>query len=118
MNLTRRQFLSISAAVLHAAGFGWSFAAEANPEVPAPVDLGELSEKVGEHYLSLFPKERELPRLRATLYFSGGDDEAAIKVALTRDIHSDYARGHTFRFQGWVLSRTEGRICAYKFLIG
>ncbi len=117
MSLTRREFLSISLAVLSAGGLGAALPAAA--EGTSPVDLSLLSEKIGEHYLSLFPKERDLPRLRATLHFaSGASDEAAVKAALLQDIHDNYAGGHAFRYQGWVLSRTEGRLCAYKFLIG
>lgn len=115
MSINRREFLTIAAATIQIGALGW-FARATSEDAPSPIDLSLLSEKIGRSYLSLHPKERELPRLKATLHFLSGGDEQEIRAALQRDIHHDYAQGHVFKYEGWVVSRTEGRLCAYKYL--
>lgn len=116
MNLTRREFLALTAAVLETSALGLSPSAWAKRSTE--VDLSALPEKAGERYLHLFPEERDLPRLRQTLYFQSGSDPAAIKAKLLADIHADFVHGRTFRYEGWILSRTEGRLCAFKLISG
>lgn len=115
MSLNRREFLTIAAATLQIAALGW-FARATSENEPPPIDLEMLSEMIGRDYLTLHPKERDIPRLKATLHFLSGGDADEIRTALQRDIHNDFAQGLIFKYEGWVLSRTEGRLCAYKFL--
>lgn len=117
-SLTRREFLTITAVMLEAAYLGWPMAAAAETQTggQAPVDLSTLSVKIGEHYLGLYPAENNLPQLKRTLHFNSNATEEQIKAQLREDIHGDFAREEIFRYAGWVFSRTEGRLCAYKFL--
>ncbi len=115
-SLNRREFLAITAVLIETACLGWPVAAAADNGVPTPVDLSLLSKKIGENYLSIYPMEKDLPRLKQTLHFTASANAQQIKAQLRDDIHADFAASRTFRFAGWVFSRTEGRLAAYNYL--
>lgn len=113
--MKRREFIALSAFVFEAAFLGWPDIASARPKPRrSPLDLKILSDRLGEHYFNLFPLERDLPRLEHTLHFRTGGDQQSVLALLKGDIHNDFGGGNTFRFEGWIFSRTEGRLCAYK----
>ncbi len=114
--VSRREFLALAGVLIQAALLPLPAGAIAKSN--APVDLHFLSKEVGEAYLQRYPQERDLPRLRATLHFLGQASEVEIKSKLVADIHRDFGQQDLFHYRGWVLSRTEGRLCAYKHIVG
>jgi hypothetical protein len=70
-----------------------------------------LSE-VAKSYLRLAPEESSAVRLRALLarqVATDGND-------LARVIQADFARPDTVALDGWILSRTEARLAALRYL--
>ncbi|HEX6142694.1 MAG TPA: hypothetical protein VFZ01_08255 [Geminicoccaceae bacterium] len=71
--------------------------------------------RVGAAYLAGHDGEQDVERLVAALN-RGLDDRSPerrrLRAALDRRIRADFAESETVRVQGWVLSRTEARLCA------
>lgn len=69
---------------------------------------------VGRDYLARFPEEAVQSQLEARVLQSleGVEDPARLRAGLDAAIRRDFRRGRVFRHDGWVLSRTEGRLCA------
>lgn len=57
--------------------------------------------------LSLLPRHAEARALRAT-----PDELAARRHRLEARVRAEFASGTTVQLDGWVLSRTEARLCA------
>jgi hypothetical protein len=77
---------------------------------------------VGRHYLSLVPEERSAAALRRVL-FDGADLEDGRPAGLERlraHVHArrrqDFAAGDTLVVGGWLIARTEARLCALSVL--
>ena len=73
--------------------------------------------KVGERYLALAPTERCTRRLTAALFGALDHPSAADALPHLRQIvetrrQQDFARGDTVILDGWLLARTEARLCA------
>jgi len=74
---------------------------------------------VGEAYAALFPQEMgaglpelilsSLPPERRTAAVA---DDRALAAGLAARVRDDFAQGHTVTIDGWLLSRTEARLCA------
>jgi hypothetical protein len=77
-------------------------------------DAAALS-RLGASYLASHPDERE-PRRLARLILR--DSAAPVGSALLGSICQDWSRHDVALVQGWVLSRTEARICAVLHLMG
>ena len=69
---------------------------------------------VGRGYLGRFPEEASHSGLEGRLLALVPDDvdSAGLRSALVEAIRADFDEGRTFRHEGWVLSRTGGRLCA------
>lgn len=77
-------------------------------------DAAALS-RLGAGYLASYPDEQE-PRRLARLILR--DSTAPAKSALIGSICQDWSRHDVALVEGWVLSRTEARICAVLHLMG
>lgn len=82
-------------------------------QIPLPVlaaeniDLSVYPLEIGKAFI-VASGVSDIKKLRSTI--------PQTRTSLIRQIHNDYQAGKTFRFQGWVLSHTEGRVCAISFL--
>ena len=76
-----------------------------------PAALGRL----GVIYLASHPAERDAGRLSRLIL---RDSAAPVEAALIESIASDWSRHDVTLVDGWVLSRTEARICAAVHLMG
>lgn len=116
---TRRRFLSC--AVVFGAGGALSWwVGTSGCGRGAHLDLAgvfgdvEPALDVGRGYLDRFPVEASRSDLEGRLLalFPSDVDVAGLRSALLNAIRSDFAEGRVFRHEGWVLSRTGGRLCA------
>jgi hypothetical protein len=82
-----------------------------------PSRLGdpEALSQLGAIYLALHPGERELERLSRLIL---RDSAAPVKSVLIESIARDWSKHDVTQLAGWVLSRTEARICAVLHLTG
>jgi len=129
--ITRRTLLAAASAFVgtNAIGGGKSFAYSAGAaEFPAGRNLMALlhhhhsAGEVGRAYLAIAPDEADPAILLRLL---GADDPNLVALdteALRRNIRDrqrdDFAEGRTVVVRGWILSRTEVRLCALSALIG
>jgi hypothetical protein len=70
---------------------------------------------LGHRYLALVPQERDTTLLARTLFgpdyaVPGSLAEARRRIVASRD--RDFAAGDTVVVDGWILARTEARLCA------
>ncbi len=65
--------------------------------------------RLGAAYLAAHPEERDLPRLSKLL---AGDATMPIRLRLIENIAQDWAENNTCIVDGWVLARSESRLCA------
>jgi hypothetical protein len=80
---------------------------------------------VGRAYLRQAPEEADPEFLIAAIHGADADlrhlvvdgDELDLATALRYRIRRDFADGRTVRVDGWVLSRTEARLCALAELV-
>jgi hypothetical protein len=86
--------------------------------------IGDLKgvRAIGARYLALAPEERDAARLARLLFagiaearrpFAGVD---ALRRAIGAHRERDFAAGDTVLVDGWILARTEARLCALVFL--
>jgi hypothetical protein len=80
--------------------------------------LGADAAEVGRLYLEQHGAEADLTLLADLV--STNLDPAAGDVAeqMSRAVSEDFRRGTTITVDGWLLSRTEARICAIAYLAG
>jgi hypothetical protein len=75
---------------------------------------------VGAAYRRTFPAEADPPKLTGLLLSSLSLDEArlarqsdaSLRALVVARMRNDFAAGHTATIDGWILSRTEARLCA------
>lgn len=77
----------------------------------------ESARTVGAEYLRSAPHEADLPGLLAALCGPASGDACVAHAdewaaALAARCKDDFLEGRVVRIQGWVLSRTEARLCA------
>jgi hypothetical protein len=127
MHISRRAFLA--AAALAAAGGGGAayrlFSDDGfDPDLEQTAEIARLfdelepARRIGRVYLSAHPDEADEPALVRLLEAMPGWDRALeasparlgelARSALARD----FERGLTVTVDGWILSRTEARLCA------
>ncbi len=88
-----------------------------DPDLSAAVD-GLIAHRnsaaiIGEAYLTQFVEERSTTKLMSKIRESLQNDTQCIdKQALLRRIRADFERGDIVKLHGWLLSRTEARVCA------
>jgi hypothetical protein len=124
--MTRRTFLA--AAALAAAGGGslvyWRTTSDFDSELPQTAEVARLfdelepARQIGQAYLDDHPEEAdELTLVRlldAEPGWARAWDGSAGHIAdlARRTIRLDYENGRTVPVEGWILSRTELRLCA------
>ena len=128
MSLSRRQLLVSLGLVAVGGAVGLRFALEVEdaPDQPLRLEtlklddlgrqLGDL-QALGRRYLERFPEEATpealTAGLQASLEASGAwPPPSGLRRALLASSSRDFAEGETFETEGWVLSRTEGRLAA------
>ena len=112
-SLSRREFLMTLSGVVGALalspteGFAWAESKGVGGELMLPVELGR-------YYLGLFGQEPEIAALRARVHGSVSSilEQTALIEELKREISDDYLKARDFEYDQWLLSRTEGRLCA------
>ncbi len=118
---TRREFVSLALVV--GAGGGLSllvWPAGCGPGERVRIDLSNVfpdpaqAVGVGRDYLARYPEEAVRSQLEARVLESlgGAEDPTRLRTGLDAAIRRDFTRDRVFRHAGWVLSRTEGRLCA------
>ena len=69
--------------------------------------------RLGASYLEIYPEEADAGKLYRLLFPGGGAGAADdSRTRLVRDIGRDWAEIETVRLEGWIVSRTEGRLLA------
>lgn len=83
----------------------------------------ESARAVGERYLALHPEEGDSAKLADTIYGASPlsrnwkPSGAVAHKHLKEKIKKDFEQGRTVCLDGWILSRTEGRLCALVALL-
>jgi hypothetical protein len=77
----------------------------------------ESARVVGRAYLGRHPEEADAARLAALLERQLRERGAAsLGERVARRVRQDFAEGATVHVKGWILSRTEARLCALQAL--
>ena len=125
--MSRRRFLwSMVAAIVTpcVAWLGWTASPHAQRRAIEML-LGDLrgAREIGARYLALEPAERSADVLARHLLrdphkiaFSV-TDTAALRQALAAGRTRDFASGDTVIIDGWILARTEARLCALAAIV-
>jgi hypothetical protein len=79
-------------------------------------DTLDTAAVVGGDYLATHPDEVDIAHLTALLFGPGSRQPSALSRKVVDRISDDLAKGHMALFSGWVLARTEARLCALAFL--
>jgi hypothetical protein len=74
--------------------------------------------KIGQHYLSVFPQEADPEWLRSRVLPCDACSLDELRDHLQGAIRSDFRTRRIARINGWVISRTEGRLCALFHITG
>jgi len=132
--LTRREFVvtSISAvagAVLPAEGWaqvlpevGYS---DVKKKILSVFNHSESMKFIGKKYIEQVPVENKASILLAPILFGGSDtrfqntvllNQKEIKSFIRSRVKEDFISGQTVSIRGWVLAKTEARLCALAFL--
>ncbi len=116
---TRRQFLASVIAlgaggglvlVLQPVGCGRGSA--------TTIDLSDVfgdtttAAELGRAYLARYPAETDRQALEAHVLGPTGGEPPDPRTRLRERIRQDFTHGRLFRHRGWLLSRTEARLCA------
>jgi hypothetical protein len=126
---TRRAFLRATAGVagtVTLGALGGGLVLRGDVPVPLAVRLGALLPErasavaVGAAYLDVVPDERAIGRLLASLEhrvrglerIAATTTDAELRALLAAASQADFAAGDTIRVRGWILSRSEARVCA------
>ncbi|MFZ5778641.1 MAG: hypothetical protein ACOY4R_00355 [Pseudomonadota bacterium] len=78
---------------------------------------------IGSHYLALVPQERSAARLSESVFgdidaaVDGPDALAHLRRLVDARRHRDFSTGDTVILNGWLLARTEARLCALSTLL-
>lgn len=77
-------------------------------------DRAQLPVVIGDDYLAQFGQEPELSELNAWIEDSADSffEKPQLVEKVREQVKSDYLNGQVFKWNRWVLSRTEGRLCA------
>jgi hypothetical protein len=124
--MERRTFIAISATAVVTLGLPTSCLSE-NYEahlavMPKPVPLAKFCSpsevrKMGSDYIKRVSEEDDIAAIGEHL-FKGDDrkqvnaDPTVVGKLLQEKIQNDFQVNNTLVLDGWVISRTEGRICA------
>jgi hypothetical protein len=120
--LGRRAFLAGLVAALGLVAAGRAFARATTAAGSAPPPLAALLRQrssaaaVGARYLREHPAERAAALRAPGPRGARALDATARRRALRRESARDFAEGRVVRVDGWILSRTEARLCAAVWL--
>lgn len=125
-SLNRRQFLQIGLGLGMAC---WLGAPTVNsPSMRSEQGAGNLAallrhqasaQIIGQHYLQRYPDEANADQL-FSLITAGVDqsvDVQQVRTQLSQRIRQDFADEQVVNLQGWLLARTEARLCALATLV-
>jgi hypothetical protein len=111
--LDRRSFLALAALALAALGAPGRALGLGRRSGPGNVDP-RSARAVARAYLAAAPEDADRARLRAALAARLGEDFARADArAIAAAIRGDFAAGDVVVVQGWLLARTECRVCAW-----
>lgn len=79
-------------------------------------DRGALS-SIGARYIACHPKEADLQRLCRVLVGDLRPSDPELRRSVTSRIRADFASKDVAQVDGWILSKTEARICALASLV-
>jgi hypothetical protein len=114
----RRVFLARALVLGSAAGAALLLGRCGGPARMSPAELADLLagneavKRLGRDYLAAHAQESTEAGLMEALASTGGGESLASPEALALQIRKDYEEGRTVSISGWVLSRTEARLCA------
>jgi hypothetical protein len=127
-SLNRRQFLQFGLGL----GIAWSIGTKtlthsaASPE-QIQADLATLlqyqasAKIIGQRYLQHYPQEANIEQLLSLIavdVVSGArGDPQELRGRLAQKIRQDFADERVVNLQGWLLARTEARLCALAVLV-
>jgi hypothetical protein len=120
--LTRRGFLAALAAGIVGAVLGLRlYWREGRPPAGAEplarlLPHAENAARLGRRYLEETPQEADAAHLVALIGVAA-DTDAALRERLEARIRQDFIAGATVAVDGWLLSRTEARLCALLSLL-
>ena len=114
--MKRRQFC-VTLVISNLYAWGWQGTASAAESVISIADLftqPSHAMTIGKHYLALFPQELDREQLitQTVGQFSPTTPLMTIKDTLMKKRQQEFQKRETVIIQGWVLSRTEARLCA------
>lgn len=115
MEVSRRAAIAAAVAALAAGGTAGVLLRECRRETESEDPLGALEgiTILGQAYLARHPEERD-PGLLARAVFGRREPSASV---LRRQVCADLMADRIFEFDGWILSRTEGRLAALVLLL-
>lgn len=116
---TRRTFLLAAAAFGASLPPGPAFSMDAATRLRALVPAPTSARELGRIYLAQHPGEDGAALTRHILSSLSLDEEAvvaldrqALPAMVTSRVRADFENGRTVEVAGWILSRTEARLCA------
>jgi hypothetical protein len=127
--LTRRRFLALAVVLAPWLYAARAVAAAATPRGAAPADRlarlfhhPESAIVVGRAYLRSAPTEADIDGLVTALAATLDRDvsslaEHDLRAQIERRVLEDFTTGATLHLDGWILSRTEARLCGLVTLV-
>lgn len=126
VSFNRRQFLQLSFGL----GVAWAIGAPVRRDTPTALEQGDLTallrhqssaKIIGQHYLQHYPHEANADQLLGLITAGVITDANAsgqqLRDRLAQKIRQDFADERVVKLQGWLLARTEARLCALTTLI-
>ncbi|MEM1201667.1 MAG: hypothetical protein AAGN66_00410 [Acidobacteriota bacterium] len=123
-NPSRRRLLTSLGVVTVGAGVGLSLKWRGGVEEVLHLrdlmaDVANL-QSLGTRYLELHPEDRDLRAVTAAVFgeLPPPDERYDRALDLVRQrVRQDYVDGNTVRLDGWILTRTEGRLASLPLLL-
>lgn len=120
LKLNRRQFMQVTLSAAVAWGIGQSANSAMAPSQHPLLDrLATLlphqqsARSIGHWYLQQYPQEAHIDQLLAALPAAlQTADVADLQRQLAQQIKADFTADQIVKVQGWLLARTEARLCA------
>lgn len=118
--MKRRKFLLVSIFALFLSLISlwyFKFKSDTTKALSYPTDLSEICDRetliqIGNTYMTL-TKENDKRNLKELLVQDAGMMGNDLKNSLKSKVSEDFKTGNTILVDGWLLSRTEARQCAY-----
>ena len=125
---SRRRFVRLAALASGALWLGRSLAFAAAPDAAEKAAAARLvdalfrdkasARAIGRSYLALAaPEEQRVAGLLRALFSAPARDARALERQVTAAVRQDFAAGRVVMIGGWMLCRTEARLCALAALV-